>query len=242
MQSVALKLLLWVALASPTARAFDWSVTELHLQLGELEAPDFLGGQHAVTRVITLQHAHGWALGDNFLFLDYLDDGVDDGFNDHDWYGEWYGNLSLGKLFETPLGYGPVQDVGILLGVNAAADAKVLKLLPGLRLDWSLPGFAFLHTDLMATIDFSAGLRRGGAPQESNSFLFDINWQLPFTLVAQAFSLEGHIEYAGRRQNELGFQVNDWILAQPQLRWDMGRALLNEDDRLFMGVEYQFWW
>ena len=43
-----------------------------------------------------------------------------------------------------------------------------------------------------------------------------------------------HLEYFGERDNELGGKARSWILAQPQLRWDT-------DDRISLGIEYQFW-
>ena len=33
------------------------------------------------------------------------------------------------------------------------------------------------------------------------------------------FSIEGHLEYIGGRDNEFGGKVEPWILAQPQYRW-----------------------
>lgn len=49
-----------------------------------------------------------------------------------------------------------------------------------------------------------------------------------------SFSIEGHVEYIGGRKNEFGGGVEPWILAQPQLRW-------NVHERFALGIEYQFW-
>ncbi len=48
------------------------------------------------------------------------------------------------------------------------------------------------------------------------------------------FSLEGHIEYIGGRNNEFGGDLRGWLLAQPQLRWKV-------TGRLSLGIEVQFW-
>ena len=45
-----------------------------------------------------MQQASSWSLGDSFVFIDILDDGVPDGFNDLEFYGEWYPTLSFGRL------------------------------------------------------------------------------------------------------------------------------------------------
>jgi nucleoside-specific outer membrane channel protein Tsx len=223
------------------ATAADWSTTEVHFQYGKLDAPSFIGTTSVPTRILTFQHASGWRYGDNFFFVDYLDDSEPDGFNDQAFYAEWYSNFSLGKISGRPIGFGAVKDVGILLGINLSGEAKVRKYLPGVRLSWNLPGFAFLNTDITAYIDDSRGAASGGAPTENNSFMVDINWAYPFAWGKQSFSIEGHIEYIGKRTNEFGNEAKAWILAQPQFRWDAGKTLLGFGDTFFLGIEYQYW-
>ncbi|MES2014167.1 MAG: nucleoside-binding protein [Pseudomonadota bacterium] len=223
------------------AQAAEWSTTELQYQYGHLVAPQFAGGASSDTNIFTLQHASGWGFGDVFFFVDSLHDHHTDGINDHDLYGELYVNFSLGKLLAKPVALGAIKDVGLIAGLNAAKDAKVRKYLPGVRLSWDVPGFAFLNTDFMAYLDDNAGVAHGGAPKESDSYLIDINWAHPFTIASQAFSIEGHVEYAGSRHNEFGAPVSDWLLAQPQFRWDAGKSMTGKANQLYLGVEYQYW-
>lgn len=221
--------------------AWHWQTTELHYQRGRLAAPTFAGGVSSDTDVITLQHASGWGFGDAFLFVDYLDDRHTDGFNDNDFYGELYINFSLGKLGKRSLEFGPLRDIGVLAGINYARDARMLKWLPGLRLSWNVPGFTFLNTDFTLYLDDSRGFAGGGAPAETDSYMIDINWQYPFSIGSQRFSIEGHGEYIGSRRNEFGNRVSDWILLQPQFRYDLGNLVFARPDRLFVGVEWQYW-
>jgi nucleoside-specific outer membrane channel protein Tsx len=227
--------------ACGTAVAADWSVNEIHYQRGDLKAPSFAGGGSSVTDILTVQHASGWGIGDLFFFVDFLDDRQRDGFNDRDYYGELYANFSLGKITGKTFAFGPLKDVGLLAGINRSGDARVLKTLPGVRLSWEAPGFAFLNTDLTAYLDHSDGVAKGGAPAENDSFMLDVNWAYPFTLGQHGFSIEGHAEYIGKRTNEFGAPVSAWLLAQPQLRWDLGRALHGKPNQLFLGIEYQYW-
>ena len=236
-----LPLTMSLSLAVFPIAAAQWSVTEIQYQRGTLDAPVFAGGGDASTNIITFQHASGWQYGDNFFFMDHLDDDKADGFNDQDWYGEWYSNFSLGKISGNKIGAGPIKDVGILIGFNWAADASVTKYLPGIRLSWEVPGFAFLNTDITAYLDDSKGVARGGAPTEDNSWMLDINWAYPFSVGDQDFSIEGHMEYIGERTSEFGTDVSDWLLAQPQIRWDMGKAMFDSAGHLFLGVELQYW-
>ncbi len=227
---------------STTAPAMDWSVNEIQYQRGNLKAPSFAGGGgQSMTDIVTVQHASGWGIGDLFFFVDFLNDSRKDGFNDRDYYGELYANFSLGKITGNPVGFGPVKDIGVIAGINKSGDAKVLKYLPGVRLSWDAPGFAFFNTDLTAYIDRSEGVAKGGAPTENNSYMLDINWAYPFNVGNQSFSIEGHVEYIGSRTDEFGGPVKAWILAQPQFRWDLGKALYDKPHHLFVGVEYQYW-
>lgn len=228
---------------SASTFASDWSKTELFYQNGRLSTPNFAGGGKHQTTVITLQHASGWKYGDNFFFIDHLNDSNEDAFNDNDFYGEVYLNFSMGKIFDKKLTLGPIKDLGIVLGVNADSDANVMKFLPGVRLSWDLNGFAFLNTDFTAYIDDSDGVKTGtaNAPTEHDSFMIDVSWGFPFSFGEFDFSLEGHMEYIDSRKNEFGDEVKSWFLAQPQLRFDLGKALANNPDTLFVGVKWQYW-
>ncbi len=207
------------------------------LQYGNLTNP-FLGSKHWTT-ILTLQHAGAWQYGSTFFFLDYLDDGGTDGFNDKDFYGEWYPTLSFGKLSGKQINLGVINDIGLIAGVNVGGDANVFKFLPGVRLSWSLPGFLFLNTDLTLYKDYSSGVPNG-APATDTGWVLDVNWHYPFTLGSQSFGIGGHAEYTSAVDDELNNALNGWILAQPQLTWDLS-AIVGEGNHFLVGVEWQYW-
>ncbi len=226
-------LLLPALLLGQASHAFQWSNTELQLQVGNLDIPAFAGGGDATHLVYTFQHASGWKYGSNFMFVDTID-ARRSGFQDFEIYGEWYSNFSLGKITGKEVGGGIVRDIGFIVGIGYGDDAKVRKYTPGIRLALDLPGFAFANVDMMAYIDGNKGIAAGGAPKEDNGLLVDFNFGRPFRIGAADFSIEGHIEYTHGRDNELGQRVKSWVLAQPQVRW-------NATDRVSIGIEYQFW-
>jgi hypothetical protein len=219
-----------LGLGANTAAAADWSVTELQFQYGKLDSP-FAGGEHG-TPIITLQHASGYSFGDVFFFIDFLDDDVTDGFNDKDAYAEFYAYFSSAKITGRKYG-GPIKDIGLVLGANYDADVDYFSYLPGGYIDWNVSGFAFLRTQFTAVIDDS------GIAQD-DGYQFDVSWAYPFQVHGQRFSFEGHAEYTANTKNEFGSQ-KDWVLAQPQLRWDVGYAVTGKKDQFFVGTEYQFW-
>ena len=65
--------------------------------------------------------------------------------------------------------------------------------------------------------------------------------ELKFDIGRQSFWFTGHAEYIGATTNEMGDAVKGWILAQPQLGWDGGKAVTGATNQLFLGVEYQYW-
>src|SRR5918993_1263053 len=219
----------------------QWSTTELQLQLGNLDTPQFAGGGDQWTFIITGQHASGWSFGNFFMFADVLKGGDSDetNFNHWDVYTEAYANFSSSKILKAKYG-GPVRDIGLIAGVNYDHDARVLKFLPGVRLAWEVPGFAFFNTDVTAYIDASKGVRTGEsyAPKESDSFMVDWNFaSKSFEVGGQHFNVEGHVEYIGKRHNEFGDRVHAHLFGQPQLRWDAGRTLVGKPEKLFIGTE-----
>ena len=213
--------------------------TEAQFQYGSLANP-FLDTT-TVTVILTMQHASRWKFGDNFFFVDFIDDGGDDGFNEMDAYGEWYSNLSLGKVAGSELGFGPVADFGLLAGVALGTDANFRQWLPGARISWNLPRFIFLNTDVMLGIDAGRGVEGGSPPKLANRIVVDLNGLLPFNFAGQSFSIAGHAEYAGATTDEFDDDVPASILAQPQLRWDIGQVVGGSANGLHVGVEYQYW-
>ena len=213
-----------------TVNAADWSNTEIQFQYGKLDSP-FAGGT-ANTSIVTLQHASGYSFGDVFFFVDFLDDPRADGFNDKDAYTEFYAYFSSAKVLGWKFS-GPIKDVGVVAGINYAADVGYTGYLPGAYIDWAVPGFAFVRTQFTAIIDDSDIAQKDG-------WQADISWAYPFKIGSQLFSLEGHVEYTANTSNTFGSQ-KDWVLGQPQLRWDIGYALTGKKDQFFVGTEYQFW-
>ena len=224
--------------SSGMARAQGWSATELQYQGGRSLSEHPLspsGFQH----ILTLQHASGWEYGENFFFLDMKCCAGSDA--NRDMYLEWYPYLSLGAVTGKDISWGLIKGIGPLGGLNWGAQSKVLKITPGFRLQLDIPAFSFANLDYLYMVDRNQGVAAGGAPKESNSHLIDFNWALPFEIGDGTFSLEGHGEWNSPRRNEFGISLPHWILLQPQLRLDIGKALGRQPERFFAGIEFHVW-
>ncbi len=242
--ALALATALGLAAANGPSQAAQWSTTEIQFQYGVFDVPTFVAPAGAKQKTFNLLHQHtsGWSWGDVYYFVEFVSarSNRQIPFAIEDVYGEVYLNFSSAKLLGTKYG-GPLRDIGLIQGFNFGVDPKVYKYLPGIRLSWNIPGFAFFNTDFTAYIDYNAGLSSGGAPSQGDSWMVDINWASPFTIHGQKFSIEGHVERIAGRKDELGFTVDDSILGQPQFRWDLGNAFGSKADVLFIGIEWQFW-
>ena len=240
--------------AAMPAMAETWSSTEVHLQYGTLEQVG-TDGATADTTIITLQHAGGWEYGDNFFFVDHLkyesDEDGDNPFNPgsdgSEFYGEWYSNFSLGAITGSEIKFGPVKDIGIIAGFNFAPEVDSWWTLPGVRFALDLPGFAFANLDVTAYTHHSTGDENAShftVLDEDDSYMIDFNWAYPFKIGSTSWSFEGHIEYIDGRDQVTNFgsgELESWVLAQPQLRLDVGELMGGKSGRLFVGIEYQYW-
>jgi nucleoside-specific outer membrane channel protein Tsx len=237
-----------------STQVMAWSTTEVHLQYGHLKQVGTQGAESR-TQVITLQNAHGWKYGQNFFFLDYVDATTDgkgknpfnSGSDSHLFYGEWYSTISLGKVTGAPLTFGPIKDIGVTVGVNVAEAVDSWWLLPGVTLSLDLPHFDFAKITITGFLNHSFANKKDAefkVLDEGDSYMVDFSWMLPFTLGNTKWSLTGHVEYIDGRNQTKTFgqkQLSPWVLAQPQLRLDLGDLLFDKADQLYAGIEYQYW-
>lgn len=235
------KVLWWavlVGLAIPlSAGAQGFSRTEFQYQGGSAWVDGVVsppGFQH----VFTLQHASAWSHGSNFFFVDMVC--CDDPVSNRDAYLEWYSRLSLGALSGQDISFGPVRDINLIGGVNWGSQSRFAKLTPGVQLQLDLPGFAFANLDFVYLVDVGAGLEGGGVPKADPMLGVDFNWAYPFQIGEASFSIEGHGEWQSPADNEVGRQPYQ-VLLQPQIRYDLGKAMSGAENRVLIGTELQVW-
>lgn len=229
------------SLPSRPAAAAEWSDTEVNYKYGtRFREPS--NPSDVTKNILTLQHASGHKYGRNFFFVDFL---KSDGADDHagEVYGEWYSSLSLSKLTGRNLPFGIVRDLNLTGGINYGAKntgANPRVFLPGITVDFDVPGFAFFRVAVLAYVDRGnfkpdATTTLDNCGKHATSYQIVPAWQAPFSLGPTKWSFEGHVDFTGSRgtcQNE--------IFAQPQLRFDVGH-FFGKPDTVFAGVEYQYW-
>jgi len=195
------------------AKVFQWHSTNVQ----------FLQGQgYALGRdsrsIISINHANGWTYGDNILFYDKTFKGQD--------YFEWHPRLSLSKISGKSFKFGAVKDV-LLAGTVEVPEAGSRRYLAGVGFDWDLPSFNFFKTNFYIRDNPDlAGVTWGST----------IAWKKKFKLGSQPFLFDGFIDFAGAEGSRAAYQ-----LYVPALLADIGQHF-GHDDRLYLGVEYQYWY
>lgn len=231
-----------LSLSSPGVLAADWSDTEVQVLHGTKYHDN--GNDTDITKtLVTIQHVSGHEFGRNFFFVDtYKSNHKDE--NSTEIYGEFYSTLSLGKTAGLKLAPDSlIKDLGLTAGINYGTKNSTLRpnpnvLLLGPTIDLNIPGFTFFNVDILAYRDSGAFRSDGGGKlcgKTATSYQITPAWKLPFTLGSESFSFEGFVDFIGSHGT-----CATQVLAQPQLRWDIGRHF-TKPDRVYLGFEYQYW-
>lgn len=229
-----------------SACALEWSATELELLHSENFREPF--NPHDVTKSIaTLQHASGYSLGRNFLFVDLIQSGNQEldlanrRESPAEIYGEAYTTFSLSRLSGRDLIAGRIKDVGLTLGINigdkdSQLHPKPRVYLAGVTLDFALLE-GFFNVDVLGYWDHGCFDGIDSCPDYKATYQITPAWSVPFKLGPVDAEFAGFIDFIGSR----GAGTVHQVLGQPQLRFDIGKHLLSHKGRLYAGIEYQYW-
>ncbi len=193
----------------------EWSSTNVQLLTGSGYE---LGEENR--EILTFQHANGWKYGSNFFFFDItqpFDDGTDV-------YGEWYTWLSEEKIFGKNINLAIIDDISLGLSINTGANFRAY--LAGLTLHFNFPNCSFFTIDVMFYDD---------QKESEGTYIITPAWDSQFNLSNIKLRFSGYVDFIGaegKRENQ--------ILTQPQILIDAGH-FWNTADKLFIGIEYQYW-
>lgn len=218
-------------LVSPaaTAATSDNSLLYADTSLSALYGGDFVLDPSPQTS-FTLEQASGWSAGDLYWFVDSLHYRQDDGSGHRSsWYGEVSPRLSLGKLSGRELAIGPIKDVLIAATYEHGRDAQITESgLLGLGVDLAAPGFNYLQANVYARKD----LHRG----DWDTWQLTLSGARAFAIGQQRFLVDGFLDYVAPGGSHA------WNLhLVPQIKWDLGHALGQPDDKLWLGGEVDIW-
>jgi nucleoside-specific outer membrane channel protein Tsx len=214
--------------SKPYFNWFDNSVTLLPYGWGFEVDPD-------EQSTFTYEHVHDSRLGDLFMFVDFVKfHGAANGADDSTWYGEISPRLSLGKVLGQDLSFMPIKDVLIAAMYERGEDADLAEAaLAGVGFDLQVgrSGLRYLQLNVYGRSELTDGTRNG---------FHDVQVTLvaarPFSVGQARFLADGYFDWV------LGLGSEEWSYhLNPQVSVDLGN-LWNTPDKLFAGVELDFWW
>ena len=232
LQSAALTTAALLAIPSQAADWLQWGNSEIQYLHGSNYQEPF-NPKDVSQSVITVTHAHGWAYGRNFFFLDTL---FTDGgqLSQINLYGEAYSTFSLNKISGHDWSFGVFKDIGATGGINLGENMNsphsgTRAWLYGVTVDLNLPGFDYFNVDFLR-------MQIAEPTNIGTSWQMTPVWKLPFEIGGTKWSFEGFADFIGQKGNHAARQA----LAQPQLRLDLG-DLWGNSHHLYLGIEYQYW-
>jgi nucleoside-specific outer membrane channel protein Tsx len=183
----------------------------------------------------TYEHVHDSRIGDLFMFVDFVEfHGAPNGADDNTWYGEISPRLSLGKVLGKDLSFAPFKDVLVAATYERGEDADVAEAaLAGVGFDLEVgkSGLRYLQLNVYGRSELTKGTRNG---------FHDVQVTMvaarPFSVGKARFLADGYFDWV------LGLGSEEWSYhLNPQVSVDLGN-LWNTPDKLFAGVELDFWW
>ena len=183
-------------------------------------------------QTFTLEHASGWSVGDLFMFIDSIHyNGRKDGFgNNSNYYGEIAPRLSFGKLSGQTINLGPIKDV-LLAGTYEFGRGDIKNYLLGPAIDLKLPGFDYFQLN---TYYRHADTPEGGR----GSWQITPVWGYTLPVGKSDILFDGFIDWVVDNDDD-GPHANLHI--NPQVKYDLGKALGWSAKQLYTGIEYDYW-
>ncbi|WOG29769.1 DUF5020 family protein [Endozoicomonas sp. 8E] len=188
--------------------------------------------QEGKSQVVTLEHAAAYTWGKSFSFVDrsFVEDDVD---ND-DTYGEVHIDFSLtgGEGFKDSV----IKDVYLATQWEHAATVNLDNILLGGAIGWNVPGFIFLDT----AVYYRANGKDSFDVELDDNFQFTTAWAVPFSLGSTKWLFDGFVDITNATENNSGEDVEMQIIAQPQLKLDVGH-FFGKGGKYYAGIEYNYW-
>ncbi|TWI52531.1 nucleoside-specific outer membrane channel protein Tsx [Pseudomonas duriflava] len=206
------------------------------------ESLTYLYGQNfridpAIQQTVTFEHASNWTWGDVFLFVDsiWFNSGATDSDGNHGFYGEFSPRLSFGKLSGTDLSFGPISDVLLAATLeydqndgSGTRDNRNYLIGPGF--DLKIPGFDYFQVNIYYR-------KPDGTTTPSGAWQVTPAWSYTIPVGRSDILIDGYMDWVVNNKGD--YHAN--LHFNPQVSYDLGKALNLEAKHLYVGFEYDYW-
>ncbi|MGE6243360.1 outer membrane protein OmpK [Pseudomonas sp.] len=237
-RTTTLSLLLAGSLLSATQVHADSPLLWQNNSLSYLYGQNFKVDAGEIQQTVTFEHASGWTWGDVFLFVDnkWFNTDTLKGSDGHTYYGEFSPRLSLGKISGSDLSFGPVKDV-LLAFTYERGEGRNRNYLLGPAVDLKVPGF-----DRLA-INTYYRKPDGITGKPSGQWQITPTWAITIPVGNSDILFDGYIDWV---VNDAGSKARGNYVAKnlhinPQIKYDLGKAMGWGDKQFYVGVEYDYW-
>ncbi len=188
-----------------------------------------------IQQTVTFEHADAWKYGDNFFFIDKIFyNGKEDHFageNTH--YGEFQPRLSFGKIFDQKLEFGPIKDVLLAMTYEFGED-DTESYLVGPGFDLAIPGFDYFQ------LNFYNRHTEGGRPGDDVWQITPV-WSYTIPVGGSDVLIDGFMDWVVDNDVNSKGEYHANLHFNPQVKYDLGKALNLGAKQLYVGVEYDYW-
>jgi len=186
-------------------------------------------------QTLTYEHADGWKYGDDFLFVDniFYNGKKDSGVGNNTLYGEFSPRLSFGKITGKDLSFGPIKDV-LLAGTYEFGEGDVESWLIGPGFDLNLPGFDYFQ------LNFYNRTAKGSRPGD-NIWQITPVWSYTIPVGTSDILIDGYMDWVPQNDKNSRGEYHANLHFNPQVKYDVGKALHMTPQKLYVGFEYDYW-
>ncbi|MDD2049718.1 outer membrane protein OmpK [Pseudomonas putida] len=189
----------------------------------------------AIQQTVTFEHANRWKYGDTFLFIDkiFYNGGTDRNKGNNTYYGEFSPRLSFGKIFDRKLEFGPITDVLLAMTYESGeGDNEAYLIGPGFNL--AIPGFNYF------TLNFYQRNTEGSRPGDG---VWQITPTFSYTIPVGRSDIlvDGYMDWVVDNDSTRRGTYHANLQFNPQVKYDLGKALNLGAKQLYVGIEYSYW-
>ncbi|WDG76702.1 outer membrane protein OmpK [Pseudomonas chlororaphis] len=188
-----------------------------------------------IQQTVTFEHADAWKYGDNFLFIDkiFYNGKKDGNVGPNTYYGEFSPRLSFGKIFDQKLEFGPIKDVLLAMTYEfGEGDNESYLIGPGF--DLAIPGFDYFQLNFY-------NRQTEGSRAGDNVWQITPVWSYTIPVGRSDILIDGFIDWVVDNDKNAKGEYHANLHVNPQIKYDLGKALKLGDKQLYVGIEYDYW-